>query len=668
MSANYTVSLCMIVKNEAENLARCLSSVENLVDEIIVVDTGSTDGTPEIARRFKARVFNFRWVNDFSAARNYSLEQATGDWIIYLDADEELMVDDREHFYSLLSRSGVEGYYFNIINSTSDQPGGQLLRHSNLRLFRNNPAYRFQGAVHEQIIPSILASKPSAKLLSAGIQIFHHGYRPNAIKEKNKTGRNLDILQKQVAENPQDNFLRYNLAVALFERDDLEASLAEFQKVLESLDLKAGYAPTVYRNYAICLLRNNQPRQALDIAEEGIQHFPAYTDLYYLKGQSLEKTTQLTRAQDAYLKCLELGEAPAAYVSTAGVGSYLPLRKLGQLMEKCGQYRLAVSYYQKAYQACPGQQDTLIELGSALKKVLKDPLQVRAYIQKHIKVNSSVQLIRLADLLYSVADYQGCLIYLNEFIARGEVKTDQVTVLKAKCLVQLGRWEEAKAQFLEIAPGSPLFKEAVLESCVCSWAVTPAKNAAWLIERIKDVDYPLYKVLRTFNQKVVYDDDERPAGDLDAAALEMLLVKLLKSNNISLARSAAALLGEQSEGEICCRLGRALFNGGHPMEAFEYLLQALEKGISHPDMYYMLGCICYERQVLWEAEQFLHQAVKLEPHRLQYYEKLVQISLQQSCETLLRALACFPDNRALKEAFNKVKECQLEFDSARGEH
>ncbi len=85
-----TLSLCMIVKNEEKHLARCLSSVKDVADEIVIVDTGSTDKTIEIAESFSAKIFHFDWVNDFSAARNFALSKCTGDWILYLDADEEL--------------------------------------------------------------------------------------------------------------------------------------------------------------------------------------------------------------------------------------------------------------------------------------------------------------------------------------------------------------------------------------------------------------------------------------------------------------------------------------------------------------------------------------------------------------------------------------------------
>ncbi|RYD03046.1 hypothetical protein N752_21790 [Desulforamulus aquiferis] len=229
MKDTQKLSLCMIVRNEAANLARCLAGVRDLVDEIVIVDTGSIDNTLDIAKEFGAQIFTSEWQENFSTARNYSLAQATGDWILYLDGDEELIDVNRETVVNLLNQP-VEGYYFTIINPTTNQPGGQSIRHVNLRLFRNNPKYRFSGAIHEQIIPSILAAKPQAKLINSKLKIYHHGYKTHSIEEKNKNLRNLNIIKKQVEKEPNNNFYLYNLGVALYQTNDLTGAIDAWEK------------------------------------------------------------------------------------------------------------------------------------------------------------------------------------------------------------------------------------------------------------------------------------------------------------------------------------------------------------------------------------------------------------------------------------------------------
>ena len=125
-------SLCMIVRDEERYLAGCLESVVDLVDEIVVVDTGSTDSTPDIARRFGARVFNFQWVDDFSAARNESLRHATGEWIFWLDADERLDAPNRRKFQQLLTKLENQNAAFGMARIYLPAPGNLLATAENM--------------------------------------------------------------------------------------------------------------------------------------------------------------------------------------------------------------------------------------------------------------------------------------------------------------------------------------------------------------------------------------------------------------------------------------------------------------------------------------------------------------------------------------------------------
>lgn len=147
-----TISLCMIVKNEEAHLAQAVGSVQELVDEVVIVDTGSTDATKEIARGVGARVYSFEWQDDFSAARNYSLDQATSDWVLVLDADEYLEQADLKVIKDAVNTSDAEALYLHWRQVGRDRaPFG---RHK-LNLFRRMQRIRFTGLVHEEVFPSI---------------------------------------------------------------------------------------------------------------------------------------------------------------------------------------------------------------------------------------------------------------------------------------------------------------------------------------------------------------------------------------------------------------------------------------------------------------------------------------------------------------------------------
>ena len=193
-----TLSLCMIVKNEEKHLARCLSSVKGVADEIVIVDTGSSDKTIEIAESFGAKIFHFDWVNDFSAARNFALSKCSGDWILYLDADEELNPDCIEEVKKYKSHKPA-GVYCTVKSLGSSIANESVMKYP--RLFANVPGVEFVGKVHEQIIDSLRKNK--IPLVESEIEIIHHGYAIDEDGLRKKKERNLSLLLSN--ENKKNN-------------------------------------------------------------------------------------------------------------------------------------------------------------------------------------------------------------------------------------------------------------------------------------------------------------------------------------------------------------------------------------------------------------------------------------------------------------------------------
>lgn len=148
-----TISLCMIVKNEANTPARCLDSIQDLVDEIIIVDTGSTDETKAIAQRYTPKVFSFEWRDDFSAARNFSFQQATMNYILWLDADDVLLEEDREKFRRLkLTLDPSVDSVTMLYHVSFDEEGNVTESLRRIRLVKRDKGFQWMGAVHEVLI------------------------------------------------------------------------------------------------------------------------------------------------------------------------------------------------------------------------------------------------------------------------------------------------------------------------------------------------------------------------------------------------------------------------------------------------------------------------------------------------------------------------------------
>jgi glycosyltransferase involved in cell wall biosynthesis len=196
------LSLCMMVKNEERNLPACLDSVRNLAAESIIVDTGSTDGTPRIAARYGAQVIPFSFTTvDFAAARNCAIARASGRWILVLDADETLDPASAPIVEKLVALDQDAGYFLERRNRSSDSPNPTT--DYVVRLFPNRPAYRYRGRVHETIDASILAA--GGRLLQAAGILIHHNFASDREARRRKNHWYIQILKEEIAADPGDH-------------------------------------------------------------------------------------------------------------------------------------------------------------------------------------------------------------------------------------------------------------------------------------------------------------------------------------------------------------------------------------------------------------------------------------------------------------------------------
>jgi glycosyltransferase involved in cell wall biosynthesis len=253
-----SLSLCMLVKNEERNLARCLDSVRDLATELIVIDTGSTDATPNIAAGYGAQVIPFDFTTvDFAAARNRAIERASGRWILVLDADESLDRASAPMVEELVAGGENAGYFLERRNHSSDFSSDASTSTTDyvVRLFPNRPGYRYRGRVHETIDNSILAG--GGRLLKTGIGIDHNfASDPEARRRKNHWY--IAILKEEIAADPSD-YSRLDFLAAEYHqlgRFDEAAEIAERIALLRPLDARAHlFAGTYHLIYQKDLVR-----------------------------------------------------------------------------------------------------------------------------------------------------------------------------------------------------------------------------------------------------------------------------------------------------------------------------------------------------------------------------------------------------------------------------
>jgi glycosyltransferase involved in cell wall biosynthesis len=341
----------MIVKNEEKVISRCLNSVQDVVDEVIIVDTGSTDHTIEIALKNGAKVFPMEWENDFARHRNESINKATGRWILILDADEMFLPEDGKQLRQLVQENlDFEGFVLRVSNKFGyeglglKKAGSQVS--SSLRVFKNLPAYRYEGKVHEQIMGPILNINPKASFLYTDIKIEHDGYLPDVVKEKRKSQRNMALLKKVLEDKPDDPFHRYNLGMEFIRIHQYKQAIREFRKAKQLVDVKTvSYGAILIKRELDCLQRLENYKEAIDICEKALEKFPDYTDLYFCNGLYHYYLQHWNEAESYFLKALEMGDAPVCYSTNEGVGTYQASFLLGKTYEQMNQDDKAIVNY-----------------------------------------------------------------------------------------------------------------------------------------------------------------------------------------------------------------------------------------------------------------------------------------------------------------------------------
>ncbi|MAG91877.1 hypothetical protein CMO83_04325 [Candidatus Woesearchaeota archaeon] len=280
-----TISLCLITKNEEKYLGQCLNSVKGIVDEIIVVDTGSTDKTKEIAKKFNAKVFDFKWVDDFSAARNESLKHATKDWILVLDADE---IIEKEHLeiikeaidsaeeniagFALEQRSYINKYFEGAAQNFSDF---ELVKEykfyiSNVlvRLFKNKLGIHFKHRVHELVEDSIKEKHLKYKKIDA---VLHHfGSLKDVEWIKEKAEQYSKIILKQLEEEPENARYNYQAARMYLGRHDFDNALKHYEKTAK---INPNYK-LIYSEIAKAYLMMGDKEKAVEYFKKSMKQNP----------------------------------------------------------------------------------------------------------------------------------------------------------------------------------------------------------------------------------------------------------------------------------------------------------------------------------------------------------------------------------------------------------
>ena len=355
LSNQPTLTVCMIVKNEEAVLARCLKSVQSIARQIIVVDTGSTDRTVEIAKQHGAEVHAFAWNNNFSDARNHGLQFAREDWVLSLDADEELPAGSIAALRHDMAQPNQLGFRIPLKNFNETADGSVFVP----RLFRNAPGLHFVFRVHEQIFSSIVARR-SHWQMEAGLGtavLMHYGYDPELKKLKNKVQRNLDLLELAIVENPDEVGLLMNYGLDLVNSGRSEEALVPYRKAVRILSEQESrfVLPEVRERLMTMvtfhLLQAEEYEELIQLVGSKLSHDTGPTaSLHYAAALALIRIQRKSEAIPHLRACLEKRALPVLTPEASGVNGSAPhhlladcLASTGAVVEAEEQFKLALA-------------------------------------------------------------------------------------------------------------------------------------------------------------------------------------------------------------------------------------------------------------------------------------------------------------------------------------
>jgi tetratricopeptide (TPR) repeat protein len=524
-----TLSLCMIVKDEAEMLPRSLAAARDAVDEIVVVDTGSSDATVEIARSFGARVIEREWTGSFADARNASFAAAGGDWLLYLDADEVLAGSDASLLRELTSRTWREAFYLVETHHTGELGDGTAVTHNALRMFRNRPEYRFEGRLHEQIAQRLPAGQPERIELSR-VRVDHYGYLGVVRDTREKSRRNIELLRRQLSESGTSPFLCFNLGSELAAAGDAEGAREQFEQAWALLRgdparAELGYLPSLTVRLVKSLRVTGRHESAAERAAEGLEIFPELTDLVLEQALLAGAGGDRDRGAELLEECLRRGDAPSRYSPTVGCGSYVALVKLAEVESERGDLAHAEELLRRCLEEHPGYLGSVLPLAEAMLRRDAPAQQVVATIEAGVREMTPSVRFMTATALYE-AGWPEAAEPLYRAVTEAQPDNGFARLALAEALLSTRRYEEAAASAALVADDAGCAAAAArseLFALVLGRQPTAAAEERARRRRLGAADLALFSAWAEARAGVAYPTLDSACAETATTMLEALL-------------------------------------------------------------------------------------------------------------------------------------------------
>lgn len=447
------LSLCMIVRDSSRTLRPCLESIRPWVDEMVIVDTGSVDDTPQIVEAFGGRLFHFPWCDDFSAARNESLRHARGDWIFWMDSDDTIDPDCGRRLRALAyaeAEPSLLGYVVQV-HCPGNSLGGsrEITAVDHVKLFRNRPDLRFEGRIHEQILPAIRGA--NGDVAWTDLFVTHSGSDQSPEAQDRKRERDLRILHQELQERPDHPFTLFNLGMTYADGGQYQEAVDFLKRSIAKSGVDESHLRKAYALLLYAEMQLGRTDEASATCRRARLHFPQDAELRFRQGVLLHDLGCLDEAARAYQDVLESREERHFSSVDQGIFGFKTRQNLAIVYTAMDNAAAAEEQWRLVVKEVPGYRSGWRGLGDALLRQKKFG-ELQAVIQE---LKGDRALAGEPNLLFG-----------HLALARGDVRAARAAFEQAvaECAEDSDAWQ-ALCQF-HFDHGTPEEAERALNSLI----------------------------------------------------------------------------------------------------------------------------------------------------------------------------------------------------------
>lgn len=603
------LSVCMIVKNEEAVLGRCLESVKEIADEIIIIDTGSTDQTKEIAGQYTGLIYDYEWNNDFAAARNASLSYATGKWILVLDADEYLPSNQIKEWKKFLNNVVPENNiaYTLLIVNLSDEDSNHVTTGPVTRLFPNYKGICYSNPIHEQLT----GTKDKLYQKKLNLNIYHTGYQSDTMASKNKHERNMAIFEHMQSTGEMSAYDYFTLGNQYVFSKNFSEAIEAYEKSIKLNNTNTSmWYPFCVLGLIGIYLNHNQLNKSWALVETQLINFLEFPEYHAMKGLHLEALGFKEEAYECYKEAINRAEKLAVvqtdfWLVNPDFGFEVPVTQLMNLSFQMERSNEAMYWMTRLLQR--NNKDT------------KTVVRLLEWLSQH---ESEQSIIDFLNQLYNLKDTGDSIFLYKITLALGLKELTRYYSKFVPHNLKLNYADQARLALIEDDYTGWDFNSDQMEPSddVNAWLQVALGSLIWNHKKAFGEKY--FTELNTLLFKLM-DGTEVEAEQLNKHAKELFLI----AKNLFLQRRFELFdhfVTLASNPELINMLANYFYNLKLHDLAMKYYSVLLSQGELNVLSYENLGMYHANHQYSEETVEFLSEVLKLAPEKRQLYPVLLK--------------------------------------------